>query len=250
MIEKYVPGPDFPTGAIILGRQGILDAYQTGRGSVLMRARTRIEDIRKDRPAIIVDEVPYQVNKARMVEIIAEAVRDKRIEGIADLRDESDRDGIRVVIELKRDADPEIVLNQLFRFTPLQTSFGITMLALDGRRPRTMNLKEVLTAFLDFREQVIRRRSIYLLRKARERAHVLAGLAVAVANIDEVVGGDPRVARSGDAREALMGRDWPIGDVGRCWRWSRRPGRSGRRPATTGCPKRRRAPSSICGCSG
>ncbi len=214
IIEKYVPGPDFPTGAIILGRQGILSAYQTGRGSVLMRARTRIEDIRKDRPAIIVDEIPYQVNKARMVEIIAEAVRDKRIEGIADLRDESDRDGIRVVVELKRDADPEIVLNQLFRFTPLQTSFGISMLALDGRRPRTMNLKEVLTAFLDFREQVIRRRSIYLLRKARERAHVLAGLAVAVANIDEVVAVIRRSPDPATAREALMGRDWPIGDVG------------------------------------
>jgi DNA gyrase subunit A len=214
IIEKYVPGPDFPTGAIILGRQGILSAYQTGRGSVLMRARTRIEDIRKDRPAIIVDEIPYQVNKARMVEIIAEAVRDKRVEGIADLRDESDRDGIRVVIEIKRDADAEIVLNQLFRFTPLQTSFGISMLALDGRRPRTMTLKEVLIAFLAFREEVIRRRSIYLLGKARERAHVLAGLAVAVANIDEVVAVIRRSPDPASAREALMGRDWLIGDIG------------------------------------
>ena len=214
IIEKYVPGPDFPTGAIILGRHGILSAYQSGRGSVVMRARTRIEDIRKDRTAIIVDEVPYQVNKARMVEIIAEAVRDKRIDGIADLRDESDRDGIRVVIEIKRDADPEIVLNQLYRFTPLQTSFGISMLALDGRRPRTMTLKEVLTAFLAFREQVIRRRSIHLLGKARERAHVLAGLAVAVANIDEVVAVIRRSPDPATAREALMGRDWPIGDVG------------------------------------
>ena len=213
LIQRHVPGPDFPTGGLIIGRQGILAAYQTGRGSLVMRARTRIEEIRKDRLAIIVDEIPYQVNKARMVEIIAEAVRDKRIEGIADLRDESDRDGIRVVIEIKRDADPEIVLNQLWRFTPLQSSFGISMLALDGRRPRTMNLKEMLTAFLGFREEVIRRRSIFLLGKARERAHILAGLAIAVANIDEIVA---TIRRSPDpltAREALMGRDWPIGDV-------------------------------------
>jgi DNA gyrase subunit A len=212
--EKYVPGPDFPTGATILGRQGIRSAYQTGRGSLVMRARTRIEEIRKDRQAIIVDEIPYQVNKARMVEIIADAVRDKRIEGIADLRDESDRDGIRVVIEIKRDADSEIVLNQLYRFTPLQTSFGVSMLALDGRRPRTMTLKEMLTAFLAFREEVIRRRSIYLLGKARERAHVLTGLAIAVANIDEVVAVIRRSPDPAAAREALMGRDWPIGDVG------------------------------------
>lgn len=214
LIEKHVPGPDFPTGAVIIGRQGILSAYQTGRGSILMRARTRIEEIRKDRSAIIVDEVPYQVNKARMVEIIAEGVRDKRIEGISDLRDESDRDGIRVVIEIKRDADPEIVLNQLWRFTPLQTSFGVSMLALDGRRPRTMTLKEMLVAFLDFREEVIRRRSIFLLGKARERAHILAGLAIAVANIDEIVATIRRSPDPASAREALMGRDWPIEDVG------------------------------------
>jgi DNA gyrase subunit A len=214
LIERYVPGPDFPTGGIILGRQGILAAYQSGRGSLVMRACTQFEEIRKDRTAIIVDEIPYQVNKARMVEIIAEAVRDKRIEGIGDLRDESDRDGIRVVIEIKRDADPEIVLNQLWRFTPLQSSFGISMLALDGRRPRTMNLKEMLTAFLAFREEVIRRRSIFLLGKARERAHVLAGLAVAVANIDEIVATIRRSPDPASAREALMGRDWPVADVG------------------------------------
>ncbi|MFO1119798.1 MAG: DNA gyrase subunit A [Rhodospirillales bacterium] len=213
LIQRHVPGPDFPTGGLILGRQGILAAYQTGRGSLVMRARTRIEEIRKDRLAIIVDEIPYQVNKARMVEIIAEAVRDKRVEGIADLRDESDRDGIRVVIEIKRDADPEIVLNQLWRFTPLQSSFGISMLALDGRRPRTMTLKEMLTAFLAFREEVIRRRSIHLLGKARERAHILAGLAIAVANIDEIVATIRRSPDPTTAREALMGRDWPIGDV-------------------------------------
>jgi DNA gyrase subunit A len=214
LIERFVPGPDFPTGGIILGRQGILSAYQTGRGSVIMRARTRIEEIRKDRSAIIVDEIPYQVNKARMVEIIADAVRDKRIEGIADLRDESDRDGIRVVVEIKRDAEAEVVLNQLFRFTPMQTSFGVSMLALDGRRPRTMTLKEMLCAFLAFREEVIRRRTIYLLGKARERAHILAGLAVAVANIDEIVAVIRRSPDPTAAREALMGRDWPVGDVG------------------------------------
>ncbi|MBK8176204.1 MAG: DNA gyrase subunit A [Rhodospirillales bacterium] len=214
LIEKYVPGPDFPTGALILGRAGILSAYTTGRGSVLMRARTRIEEVRKDRTAIIVDEIPYQVNKARMVEIIADAVRDKRIEGISDLRDESDRDGIRVVIEIKRDADPDVVLNQLWRFSPLQTSFGVSMLALDGRRPRMMTLKEMLSAFLAFRADVIRRRSIFLLGKARERAHVLAGLAVAVANIDEIVAVIRRSPDPASAREALMGRDWPVGDVG------------------------------------
>ena len=214
LIERHVPGPDFPTGGIVLGRQGILAAYRTGRGSLVMRAAVRIEEIRKDRMAIIVDEVPYQVNKARMVEIIADAVRDKRIEGIADLRDESDREGIRVVIEIKRDAEPEVVLNQLWRFTPMQSSFGISMLALDDRRPRTMTLKEMLCAFLDFREEVIRRRSIYLLGKARERAHVLAGLAIAVANIDEIVATIRRAPDPPTAREALMGRDWPVEDVG------------------------------------
>jgi DNA gyrase subunit A len=214
LIERHVPGPDFPTGGIILGRQGILAAYQSGRGSLVMRAKTRIEEIRKDRSAIIIDEIPYQVNKARMVEIIADAVRDKRVEGVSELRDESDRDGIRVVIELKRDAEPEVVLNQLWRFTPMQSSFGISMLALDGRRPRTMNLKEMLCAFLTFREEVIRRRSIYLLGKARERAHVLAGLAIAVANIDEIVATIRRSPDPASAREALMGRDWPVEDVG------------------------------------
>ena len=213
LIENHLPGPDFPTGAHILGRQGILAAYLGGRGSVVMRGRTRIEEIRKDRMAIVVDEVPYQVNKARMVEITAEAVRDRRIEGIADLRDESDRDGVRVVIEIKRDADPEVVLNQLYRYTPLQTSFGINMLALDGGRPRLMNLKEMLSAFLAFREEVIRRRSIFLLGKARERAHVLAGLAVAVANIDAVIALIRRSPDPAAARTALMEPWWPAEDV-------------------------------------
>jgi len=213
IIENHVPGPDFPTGGLILGRHGITSAFHTGRGSVVMRGRTRIEEIRKDRMAIIIDEVPYQVNKARMVESIADTVRDKRIEGIADLRDESDRDGVRVVVEIKRDAEPEIVLNQLYRYTPLQTTFGVNMLALDNGQPRLMNLKDIIVAFLAFREEVIRRRTIYLLGKARGRAHVLAGLAVAVANIDEVVALIRRSPDPATARAALMERPWPALDV-------------------------------------
>ncbi|MBM3952317.1 MAG: DNA gyrase subunit A, partial [Rhodospirillales bacterium] len=213
LIREHVPGPDFPTGGLILGKGGILDAYRTGRGGIVMRGKTTIEEIRKDRTAIIVHEVPYQVNKARMIEIMAEAVRDKRIEGIADLRDESDRDGVRVVVELKRDAEPKVVLNQLYRYTPLESSFGINMLALDGGQPRLMNLKEILEAFIAFREEVVRRRTVFELGKAREKAHVLAGLAVAVANIDEVIAliraaKDPQVAR-----EKLMAKAWPATEV-------------------------------------
>jgi DNA gyrase subunit A len=213
LMESHIQGPDFPTGALILGRHGLTSAFHTGRGSVVMRGRTRIEEIRKDRMAIIIDEVPYQVNKARMVESIADTVRDKRIEGIADLRDESDRDGVRVVVEIKRDAEPEIVLNQLYRYTPLQTTFGVNMLALDGGQPRLMNLKDIIVAFLVFREEVIRRRTIFLLGKARDRAHVLAGLAVAVANIDEVVALIRRSPDPAAARAALMERAWPAADV-------------------------------------
>ncbi len=213
LIENHIFGPDFPTGAAILGRQGIISAYHTGRGSVPIRGKTRIEEIRKDRMAIIVEQIPYQVNKARMIEIVADAVRDKRIEGIADLRDESDRDGIRVVIEIKRDSEPEIVLNQLYRFTPLQTSFGINMLALDGGRPKTMNLKEVLVAFLNFREETIRRRTIFELARAREKAHVLVGLAVAIANIDELVSLIRRSRDPAEARLALTARGWPAADI-------------------------------------
>lgn len=213
IIENYVQGPDFPTGGHILGRQGILKAYHTGRGSVVMRGRTSVEEIRKDRFAIVVHEVPFQVNKARMLETMAEAVRDKKIEGISDLRDESDREGVRVVIELKRDSEPDVVLAQLFRFTPLQTSFGVNMLALDGGQPKLMNLREIIVAFVKFREEVIRRRTIYELGKARDKAHVLAGLAVAVANIDEVIAliraaPDPRTARA-----QLMERDWNAEEV-------------------------------------
>ena len=205
LIRDHVQGPDFPTGGIILGKGGILSAYRTGRGSIIIRGKTSIEEIRKDRMAIVVHEIPYQVNKARMIETMADAVRDKRIEGIADLRDESDRDGVRVVIELKREAEPKVVLNQLYRYTPLQSSFGIIMLALDGGRPRLMGLKDVLTAFIAFREGVIRRRTVVELGKAREKAHILAGLAVAVANIDQVIARiraatDPQIARKADGQ--------------------------------------------------
>ncbi len=208
-----IPGPDFPTGGIILGRQGIRAAYHLGRGSVVMRGKVTIEDIRKDRQAIVVTEIPYQVNKASMVERIAELVREKKIEGISDLRDESDRDGYRVVVELKRDAVADVVLNQLYRFTPLQSNFGANMVALDGGRPQVMNLKDLLTVFIAFREDVVSRRTKYLLNKARDRAHILVGLAIAVANIDEVI----RVIRTSPdpntARETLMSRDWPAKDV-------------------------------------
>ncbi|MGJ5180480.1 DNA gyrase subunit A [Bradyrhizobium oligotrophicum] len=210
---NIIPGPDFPTGGIILGRAGIRSAYHLGRGGIMMRGKVRIDTIRKDREAIIVSEIPYQVNKATMVERIAELVREKKIEGISDLRDESDRDGYRVVIELKRDAVPDVVLNQLYKFTPLQTSFAANMLALDGGRPQTMTLKDLLTIFIAFRERVVTRRTKYLLNKARDRAHILVGLAVAVANIDEVI----RVIRTSpnptSARDALMSRDWPAKDV-------------------------------------
>jgi DNA gyrase subunit A len=210
---NIVPGPDFPTGGIILGRQGIRSAYHLGRGSIVMRGKVTIDTVRKDREAIIVSEIPYQVNKATMVERIAELVREKKIEGISDLRDESDRDGYRVVVELKRDAVPEVVLNQLYRFTPLQTSFAANMVALDNGRPQTMTLRDLLTLFIAFREQVVTRRTKFLLNKARDRAHVLVGLAIAVANIDEII----RVIRTSPdpntARETLMSRDWPAQDV-------------------------------------
>jgi DNA gyrase subunit A len=210
---NIVPGPDFPTGGIILGKAGIRSAYHTGRGSIVMRGKVAFETIRKEREAIIVSEIPYQVNKATMVERIAELVRDKKIDGIADLRDESDRDGYRVVIELKRDAERDVVLNQLYRFTPLQTSFGANMVALDGGRPLVMTLKDMLTAFIAFREEVVSRRTKFLLNKARDRAHILVGLAIAVANIDEVI----RLIRASrdakEAREALMARDWPAKDM-------------------------------------
>jgi DNA gyrase subunit A len=210
---EIIPGPDFPTGALILGRSGARSAYTTGRGSVIMRAKSEIEEVRKDREAIIFTEIPYQVNKASLIEKIAELVREKKIEGISDLRDESDRDGMRIVIEIKRDAMADVVLNQLYRYTPLQTSFGCNMVALNGGRPELMTLKDLIRAFVDFREEVVSRRTKFLLNKARERAHVLCGLAIAVANIDEVI----RLIRTAPdpnaARESLMGRDWPAHDI-------------------------------------
>ncbi len=213
LIENHVQGPDFPTGGLIMGRSGILQAYHTGRGSVVMRGKTSFEEVRKDRQAIIIHEVPYQVNKARMVEIIAEVVRDKRIEGISDLRDESDRKGVRVVVELKRNAEPEVVLAQLFRFTPLQSSFGVNMLALHHGQPQLMNLKQIIAAFVEFREEVIRRRTIYELAKAREKAHMLVGLAVAVINIDEVIKLIRAAKDPAQARQQLMKKAWPAKDV-------------------------------------
>ena len=212
-LMQIIPGPDFPTGALILGRAGIRQAYETGRGSVIMRGRARIEPMRGDREQIIVTEIPFQVNKATMIEKMAELVRDKRIEGISDLRDESDRQGYRVVIELKRDANAEVILNQLYRYTPLQTSFGCNMVALNGGKPEQMTLLDMLRAFVAFREEVVSRRTKYLLRKARDRAHVLVGLAIAVANIDEVINLIRRAPDPQTAREQLMERRWPAKDV-------------------------------------
>ncbi|MZR30828.1 DNA gyrase subunit A [Sneathiella sp. DP05] len=209
----YIPGPDFPTGGTILGRSGSISGLTTGRGSVIMRAKVDVEEIRKDRQALIVTEIPYQINKARLVEQIADLVRAKKVEGIGDLRDESDRHGVRVVIEIKRDAMAEVVLNQLYRFTSLQTSFGVNMLALNRGKPELLNVKELLDAFLDFREEVISRRTKYLLGKARERAHVLIGLAIAVANIDDIIKLIRAAPDPATARAELMGKDWPAGTV-------------------------------------
>ncbi|MFE0015571.1 DNA gyrase subunit A [Mesorhizobium sp. NPDC059054] len=212
-IMEIIPGPDFPTGGLILGRSGIYNAYSTGRGSVVMRGKVHVEEMRGEREAIVITEVPYQVNKASMIEKMAELVREKRIEGISDIRDESDRQGYRVVIELKRDANAEVILNQLYRFTPLQTSFGANMVALNGGKPEVLTLLDMLRAFVAFREEVISRRTKFLLRKARERAHVLVGLAIAVANIDEVIKLIRNAPDPQTAREQLMTRRWPAADV-------------------------------------
>jgi DNA gyrase subunit A len=208
-----VPGPDFPTGGIILGRQGIRSAYHLGRGSIVMRGKVEFETLRGEREAIVVSEIPYQVNKAHMVERIGELVREKKIEGIAALRDESDRDGYRVVVELRRDAVPDVVLNQLYRFTALQSSFGANMVALDAGRPQVMNLKDLLSCFVAFREEVIYRRTKHLLGKARDRAHILVGLAIAVANIDEMIRLIRAAKDANEARDELMKREWPARDV-------------------------------------
>ncbi|MGH1446068.1 MAG: DNA gyrase subunit A [Cognatishimia sp.] len=209
----YVPGPDFPTGGIMLGRSGARKAYLEGRGSVIIRAKTRVEEIRKDRYAIVIDEIPYQVNKAAMIEKIAEQVREKKVEGVSHVQDESDRNGVRVVVELKRDATAEVVLNQLFRFTSMQTYFGCNMLALNGGRPEQLTLRAFLTSFIDFREEVVARRTAFELRKARERSHILCGLAVAVSNVDEVVATIRASADAAEARAKLMERRWPAADI-------------------------------------
>ena len=208
-LMPIIPGPDFPTGAIILGRSGIKSAFSTGRGSIIMRSRVETETIRKDRQALIVTEIPYQTNKSTMIEKIAEMVRDKKIEGISDIRDESSREGMRVVIELKRDAEPEIVLNQLWRFSQLQSSFSVNNIALSRGKPEQLTLLDLLSTFISFREEVITRRTKFLLKKARDRTHVLVGLAIAVANIDEVIRLIRASRDAAEARATLMGRDWP-----------------------------------------
>ncbi|MBN8531453.1 MAG: DNA topoisomerase (ATP-hydrolyzing) subunit A, partial [Alphaproteobacteria bacterium] len=210
---EVIPGPDFPTGGLIIGRSGSRSAMHTGRGSVAMRGKAHIEQAKSGKDAIIITEIPYQVNKAKLVERIAELVKEKKIEGISDLRDESDKQGVRVVVEVKRDAVADVVLNQLYSYTPLQTSFGVNMLALDRGRPELMNLKSVIAAFVEFREEVITRRTLFRLGKARDRAHVLIGLAIAVANIDEVIAVIRAAKDPVEAKEELMRRSWPAADV-------------------------------------
>ncbi len=210
---NIVPGPDFPTGGLILGYSGAKSAYYTGRGSVMMRAKATIEELYKDREAIIVHEIPYQVNKAALITRIAELVKEKKIEGISEIRDESDRQGVRVVIEIKRDFQADVVLNQLYKFTPLQTSFGMNMLAINNGRPMMMNLKDIIQAFVEFREEIIRRRTIFELNKARDRAHVLVGLAIAVENIDPVIELIRNAPNPQEAKDALLRKAWPAGEV-------------------------------------
>ncbi len=212
-LMKYVPAPDFPTGATVMGQAGLHSAYTTGRGSVIMRAKSMVEDRRGDRKSLILTEIPFQVGKAGLVEKIAEAVKDKRIEGVSDIRDESNREGVRIVIELKRDATADVVLNQVYRYTPAQSSFAFNMLAIRGGRPEQLNLRDIIAAFITFREEVITRRSKYELNKARDRAHILLGLVVAVSNLDEVVRTIRGSATPAEARETLMAREWPIGEI-------------------------------------
>jgi DNA gyrase subunit A len=211
---QLVPGPDFPTGAMILGRAGIAAAYHKGRGSITLRAKVHVEEIRKDREALIVTAIPYQVNKKALIEKINEQIRDKVFEGAAAIWDESNREGMRIVIELRRDAIPDVVLNQLWRHSDLQTNFGANMLAINGGRPEQLNLKDIIASFTAFREEVVSRRTKFLLAKSRERAHVLVGLAVAVANIDEMIQLIRGAPSPAEAREQMMARDWPAKDVG------------------------------------
>ena len=210
---KIVPGPDFPTGGLILGYSGAKSAYLTGRGSVMMRAKCTIEEIHKDKEAIIVHEIPYQVNKAAMIQRIAELLKEKKIEGISEIRDESDRHGVRVVIEIKRDFQADVVLNQLYKYTPLQTSFGMNMLAIYNGRPVMLTLRDIVKAFVEFREEVIRRRTIFELNKARDRAHTLVGLAIAVENVDPVIELIRTSSNPQEAKDALLAKAWPAGDV-------------------------------------
>jgi DNA gyrase subunit A len=212
-LMKIIPGPDFPTGALIIGRSGIRSAFETGRGSIVLRARAEVEEMRGGRSAIAISEIPYQVNKSSLIERIADLVRTKQLEGISDLRDESDRSGLRIVVELKKDATPEVVLNHLYRYTQLQTSVAVNMLALDEGRPVQMGLIHALKAFIKFREEVILRRSRFRLGKARDRGHLLIGLSIAVANIDEVIRLIRESSDAAAARAALMARDWPAGDI-------------------------------------
>ena len=212
-LMEIVPGPDFPTGALIMGRSGIRDAFRTGRGSVMMRAKAEVQTTAKDREQIIITEIPYQVNKAQLLERVGELVREKTIEGISDIRDESDRKGMRVVIEIKRDGSGDVVLNQLYRHTRLQTSFAVNMLAMHNGRPQQMSLREVLDAFCSFRREVITRRTRYLLTKSRDRAHILAGLLVALASIDEIIELIKSAANAEQARNDLMAKAWPATEV-------------------------------------
>lgn len=212
-LMDYIPGPDFPTAALISGRKGIIDAYKTGRGKVYMRSKAEIETEKNGKETIIVSEIPYQVNKARLIEKIAELVKEKKVEGISALRDESDKDGMRIVIECKRDAVGEVVLNNLYANTQLQTTFGINMVALDNGQPKLFNLKEMLKCFVDHRREVVTRRTIFELRKARERAHILEGLALALANIDEIIELIRRAATPAEAKEGLIARGWDLGNV-------------------------------------
>ena len=208
-LMEIVPGPDFPTGALIMGRAGIRDAYKTGRGSVIMRARAEIRTDARDREAIYISEIPYQVNKAQLLERIGELVREKTIEGISDIRDESDRKGMQIVIEIKRDSSGDVILNQLYRHTRLQTSFAVNMLAMNNGRPEQMSMKQVLQAFVSFRQEVVRRRTAHLLGKARDRAHILAGLIVALASIDEIIELIKAAPNAEAARNGLMEKAWP-----------------------------------------
>ncbi|OCH18316.1 DNA gyrase subunit A [Aliivibrio sp. 1S165] len=210
---NYIPGPDFPTAALISGRKGIIDAYKTGRGKVYMRSKANIEADKNGKETIIVTEIPYQVNKARVIEKIAELVKDKKVEGISALRDESDKDGMRIVIECKRDAVGEVVLNNLFSLTQLQTTFGVNMVALDNGQPKLFNLKEMLKCFVDHRREVVTRRTIFELRKARDRAHILEGLALALANIDEIIDLIKNAPSPAEAKQGLVARGWDLGNV-------------------------------------